>query len=510
MWVKPGSSQTEYADIIDNNHGGYSFVLQQDSSNINSYYWYVADGVYNSFIYVNLTANVWQHITMVYNANGTRHLYLNGDLVGSAPTAANGILYDGNEHLRLGRWGGGGRNWNGAIDEVRIYSTSLPQSQIVSEMNTPASTNNLVAYYRMDDNISDESLEGHNGSLVNAPVFEEFNANTYLWSTGATTPSIAVSTPGDYTVTVTNVNGCSATSALSTVTASTPTWYADYDSDGFGDIANTQTACTQPSGYVSNSTDCDDTNINIYQFATFYVDADADGYNNGTASVCSGVGVPTGYSSTNAGADCNDNASWWTNNCEVGGGSVVNLTLFIEGYYLGGNTMNSVRLNQDYVSPSDEVEGISVSLHDATTYALVDFAFGMLKTDGTLSVTFGAAPAGSYYIAVNGVNMIETWSADPQAIGTTPLSYDFSSSASQAYEDNMREIEPGVFAFYNGDINQDGAMDNSDFDQLFPDIDNSNFGVQATDLNGDGAVDNSDLDNIFGNVDNSIYAHRPY
>jgi hypothetical protein len=125
-------------------------------------------------------------------------------------------------------------------------------------------------------------------------------------------------------------------------------------------------------------------------------------------------------------------------------------------------------------------------------------------------VTFTTAAAGSYYVAVKGVNMIETWTATPQTIGTTPLSYDFSSSASQAYEDNMREIEPGVFAFYQGDINQDGAMDNSDFDQLFPDIDNSNFGVQATDLNGDGAVDNSDLDNIFGNVDNSVYAHRPY
>jgi hypothetical protein len=34
--------------------------------------------------------------------------------------------------------------------------------------------------------------------------------------------------------------------------------------------------------------------------------------------------------------------------------------------------------------------------------------------------------------------------------------------------------------------------------------------VQATDLNGDGAVDNSDLENIFGNVDNSIYTNRPY
>lgn len=37
--------------------------------------------------------------------------------------------------------------------------------------------------------------------------------NTYLWSTGETTPSITVSTSGSYTVIVTNSSGCSATSA---------------------------------------------------------------------------------------------------------------------------------------------------------------------------------------------------------------------------------------------------------------------------------------------------------
>jgi large repetitive protein len=42
-----------------------------------------------------------------------------------------------------------------------------------------------------------------------------------LWSTGATTQSIAVSTAGTYTVTVTNVAGCSATSAAFSVAAAT-------------------------------------------------------------------------------------------------------------------------------------------------------------------------------------------------------------------------------------------------------------------------------------------------
>jgi large repetitive protein len=41
---------------------------------------------------------------------------------------------------------------------------------------------------------------------------------TYLWSSGATSQSIAVSASGSYSVTVTNASGCSATSAPATVT----------------------------------------------------------------------------------------------------------------------------------------------------------------------------------------------------------------------------------------------------------------------------------------------------
>ena len=36
-------------------------------------------------------------------------------------------------------------------------------------------------------------------------------------------------------------------------------WYRDSDVDGFGDAATTDTSCDRPSGYVSDNTDCDDT-----------------------------------------------------------------------------------------------------------------------------------------------------------------------------------------------------------------------------------------------------------
>ena len=86
--------------------------------------------------------------------------------------------------------------------------------------------------------------------------------DSYTWNDTAYTAS------GTYTFTTTNVAGCDSVATLNlTITPST-TYYADVDGDGFGNPAVTTLACTQPAGYVSNNTDCDDTNPNINPGAT--------------------------------------------------------------------------------------------------------------------------------------------------------------------------------------------------------------------------------------------------
>ena len=191
--------------------------------------------------------------------------------------------------------------------------------------------------------------------------------------------------------------------------------------------------------------------------------------------------------------------------------SIVNLTLFIEGYYIGGNTMNSVKYNQDGSSPTTDVEDITVELHDAATYALVPGAIttATLKTNGAAICTFATAPSGSFYIAVKTSNTIQTWSATPQTVGSVPLNYDFSTAANKAYGDAMLDLGSGVFGFYSGDINQDDVIDGSDATNLDDDVFNSEFGVRVTDLNGDGSVDGSDTTYFANNSYNSIFANYP-
>ncbi len=59
-----------------------------------------------------------------------------------------------------------------------------------------------------------------------------------------------------------------------------PTWFADADSDGYGDAASPATACEQPTDRVADASDCDDGDDAIHPGATEYcdgVDSDCDG-----------------------------------------------------------------------------------------------------------------------------------------------------------------------------------------------------------------------------------------
>ena len=104
-------------------------------------------------------------------------------------------------------------------------------------------------------------------------------------------------------------------------------FYADTDGDGYGDAGAGAAACVVPSGYVSDATDCDDTEAGAnpgedevcdsidndcdgtadepeaLDAETFYADADGDGYGDETTAAA-GCAAPSGYVDDDT--DCDD------------------------------------------------------------------------------------------------------------------------------------------------------------------------------------------------------------
>lgn len=82
------------------------------------------------------------------------------------------------------------------------------------------------------------------------------------------------------------------------------TWYMDSDNDGLGNPAVTAQNCLQPSGYVGNDNDCDDSDADPNAGETlYYADVDNDTYGDpfDAISTCT---PPSGYVANNE--DCDD------------------------------------------------------------------------------------------------------------------------------------------------------------------------------------------------------------
>jgi len=167
----------------------------------------------------------------------------------------------------------------------------------------------------------------------------------------------------------------------------------------------------------------------------------------------------------------------------------VNLKLFLQGYYAGSNSMQPVLVNQGIPALSNQTDTLVIELYDPATFAFVDSKKAVLSTGGLVSASF-SVPAASYFIAVKHRNSIQTWSATAIACNASTALYDFSTGAAMAFGENEVMVEPGVWALYTGDVNQDDFVDVFDYAPYNDDnLSGANTLYMATDMNGDGFVD---------------------
>ena len=139
LWVNPGSTQNQYADIIDNNHSGsQNWVLQQNSSSQNEYVFTVfqSNGVNSNTGNFTLTAGDWVNLTFTYDGQRVRG-YNNGVLFATGGIA--GPINYSSQSFHIGRWGGSGRYWEGEFGPLYCYNTVLTATQVLQNFNAQKS-----------------------------------------------------------------------------------------------------------------------------------------------------------------------------------------------------------------------------------------------------------------------------------------------------------------------------------------------------------------------------------
>ncbi len=208
-WINPisyGSSASDasFLDRDDNNNGGggWLFQLADDDTGIQSLYfvtqfsgvagqWHAPAGV--------ITLNSWQHVCVTYDntsASNDPVFYVNGVSVPvtehvtpvgtvSAEHASLTVLRIGDMRTDTAS------SFDGAVDEVRLYSRILSASEIKglydlgapNKSNTSASTpqgtgnldSGLAAYWKLDENTGtsagDTSANALTGTLTNGPTW---------------------------------------------------------------------------------------------------------------------------------------------------------------------------------------------------------------------------------------------------------------------------------------------------------------------------------------------------
>ena len=299
---------------------------------------------------------------VVLNINGTGNTYFdmladtsNTDFDGAnlgtfCQGVSNGIIFKGAEH---NVWKCSGCDITGSRVYYRVYPTGSPSGSF-SQLNTGWSSQ------------SNNSCGGQNQKWQ---IVSSNNNLTSGLSPGNYTLEVYSTQATSCLSTLFDNNGGANYKATFTINANV-TYYADVDQDGFGNPSVSQVSCMGPQpGYVANNsdcndavthyqdndgdgfgsdvkipcgsvtnsldsddnlityadldedghgsavlapfgatnnTDCDDSDQTIWQTGSFYIDADGDGYDNGTGEVCYGSTAPEGYSETSQGTDCDD------------------------------------------------------------------------------------------------------------------------------------------------------------------------------------------------------------
>ena len=262
LWLKPEGTATTCerndAALCDNVFGdkprwwGISRGIRNGLDRI--WVWNYSGG-YN-IIAVPYTLGEWMHVSMVHEA-GVLKAYKNGLLVGSVASGATVqpstgaipmLYFGGTIKDSTSIW-----TYEGLIDEVRVYTIALTQSEIRNGLMTELAGNEtgLVAYYKMSNGsgttVTDDSIHDSNGTIIEGGPGVPGNGQLAQWVTSG-----AFDTPLADNLTVSAIQNTTTDVQLSGISTPGASLTYTYNDPPHGSLSGTAPALTYTpdSGYT--------------------------------------------------------------------------------------------------------------------------------------------------------------------------------------------------------------------------------------------------------------------
>jgi len=170
-WVNPATLSGNDGIVTHWTSGNLSTLFRAATGALQGYLMTPAQvgGAFN----ITLTADTWQHVVMTYDGV-TLKGYKNG-VVGSTTYADTGSIAIGTNTIRIGGGGGSSEgNWDGKMDETRIYNRALSATEVsdlyaygrVKQVQTSsgAMDSGLVGYWNFDSDVEDVSGNNNAGT----------------------------------------------------------------------------------------------------------------------------------------------------------------------------------------------------------------------------------------------------------------------------------------------------------------------------------------------------------
>lgn len=184
------------------------------------------------------------------------------------------------------------------------------------------------------------------------------------------------------------------------------------------------------------------------------------------------------------------------------------LKVYIEGFYRGSNALQAVANPTSFPAVCDTVTLLLADVANPASIQATDKK--VISTSGNGTFSFSSSLTGSsHWLIVRHRNSIETWSASPVNFNSATLNYDFTDLITRAYGNNLVNNGDNTFSIRSGDVNQDGAINSTDFSTIQSAAQVFGTGYILTDINGDRIAESTDYSLIENNVFLNILSLHP-